>query len=358
MRKRSMRRRAAPGVLAAALIVVALALALAPAAGRPWGAARAQEPTVTATPGVVHTPVTPTPTPTPTASPTTAVPTATPTASPVAAPTTAAPTATPGVVHTPVIPAAAAAAPAPAAAALTAAGGTVVAPGAGIAILLPPGAVAAPVIVTITPVSAPSAAPLEEQPRLQAILHALGVPVPPSTSGAAALVLGLFRVDVTDAATGVPAGPLAQPATLSVDVGAPALAAAGGDLAAVSVRSFDAATGTWTPAPCAATTTGLDCRVTHFSLWAVVARGVLAAGVPPAPAPGGGVQPAPASAGGGALAAVIGGARREGLRDRAVPWALALMVIGVAGLLAVVELPRLRARRTGPPDERRIFPDS
>ncbi len=233
-------------------------------------------------------------------------------------------------------------APTPIATAVPAAGGTLSAPSQQIAVQLPAGAAGQAVVVAIVPVVSPSAAPVQDQARLEAVLQNLGVPVPQTASGQAALVVQVFELGATSATTGAPVNTFAVPVTIFVDVAPEVRALAGGDLSNVSLQFFDTATGRWTPVPCTPTTIGLDCRVTHFSLWAVVVRGVLASGAAPGPAPAGSL-PAPAPSGGGALAGTVG-ALRDGVATRAIPAALGALALALVVALAVADVPRLHRR--------------
>ncbi len=229
-------------------------------------------------------------------------------------------------------------APTPVSTTVPTTGGTVNAPDQRIAVQFPAGVTTAPIVVALFPVVPPTDAPVPQQALVQQVLQSLAIPLPQTTSGAPALVAQIFRLDAATAATGR-AVTFDEPVTIYVDVTAETRALAGGDLSNVTLQFFDEAARRWTPVPCTATTIGLDCRVTHFSLWAVVVRNVLASGAlaPPAPARS---LPGPAPSGQGPLAGSLGTVHAS----RTVPAVLAALAVALVGALAFVDMPWLRAR--------------
>lgn len=225
--------------------------------------------------------------------------------------------------------------PAPTTTTVPPSGGSSTNPTAQVTITIP--ALGRPVTVVILPVVPPGTGTAQQQATLvRQTLQGLGIPVPLNANGTVATVVQLFDLDATFTDTNTEVGTFARPVTISVDVSAEGRALAGGSFANLTLAFFDTTTGTWVPVPCAPSPAGIDCVVTHFSLWALIVRPAALAG-PPAAAPPS-AAPRPAATGYGSDVASAGGV--SGLTVAALA---TVVVLGMSGAGALAFARRRRS---------------
>lgn len=222
-------------------------------------------------------------------------------------------------------------------------------PGVGLRLTVAANTFSAPVNVTTASIVNTSAAPTTPQ-STQAVAPALltlGVPPPPAAAaGVPSLVANLFEMSATalpGAGGAVTVGAAQRPISGAIAISPETLAAAGVDLANVSLQFFSPTTRAWTAVTQRGTNRDgtVNFEIPHFSLWAVVVRSVIATSVPEvtgalaAPAPGG-VVPRPADT--GARPPAEGTSIASG-------WTIAILAAAVGAIVGGILGVRAMARR-------------